>query len=288
MRRLIIVLATAAVAVAPASASAQSTGQTIPVPDPILTKLGHTPMVELWDGGGGLPYLGASAPYNAGDWENALRAYHGTPGHSVYNDQLAKVDAVAAQWLRRASKVKHKFHFKAKQFGHSARRAMFAIKHHGKHHGSSHSHKKLAIVFDIDETSLSNYTAIDADNFTFGTNSQNEAQNEIGTAIQPTLDVFNLAKSKGITIFLITGRRENVRQPTEENLAREGFSGYKQLILRPVGAGGTTVDYKAGERAKIEDQGYRIIANVGDQYSDLAGGHSGVAFKLPNPFYFLP
>jgi predicted secreted acid phosphatase len=280
MRRLIILLATAAVAVAPASASAQTTGQTIPTPDPILTKLGSTPMVELWDGGGGLPYLGAASAYNAGDWENALRTYHDS---GVYNSQLAKVDAVAQQWLRRAGKLKGKFHFKAKQFGHKARRAIRALKH-----GKGHSKKKPAIVFDIDETSLSNYSAINADNFTFGTNSQNEAQNKIGIAIQPTLDLFNLAKQKGLAIFLITGRRENVRTPTAENLAEQGFTGYKELILRPVGAGGTTVDYKSGERAKIEDQGYRIVANVGDQYSDLAGGHSGVAFKLPNPFYFLP
>jgi predicted secreted acid phosphatase len=280
MRRIILILATVAVAVAPASASAQTGGQTIPVPDPILTKLGHTPMVELWDGGGGLPYLGSSTSYNAGDWENALRNYHDS---GVYNNQLAKVDAVAAQWLRRAGKFRKKFHFKARQFGHSARRAMFAIKH-GKHHGR----KKPAVVFDIDETSLSNYSAIEKDNFTFGTNSQNEAVNKIGVAIQPTLDLFNLAKKKRIAIFLITGRRENVRTPTEQNLHEQGFDGWTQLILRPVGGTGTTVDYKAGERAKIADQGYRIVANVGDQYSDLAGGHSGVAFKLPNPFYFLP
>ena len=38
----------------------------------------------------------------------------------------------------------------------------------------------------------------------------------------------------------------------------------------------------------IEAQGYDIVANVGDQYSDLAGGHADRAFKLPNPFYFLP
>ena len=187
MRRFIILLVTAAAVVAPASASAQLA----PASDPILTKLDRTPMVELWDGGGGLPYLGSSTSYNAGDWENTLRAYHGTPGHSVYNDQLAKVDAVAAQWLRRAGKLKNKFHFKAKQFGHSARRAMSAIKHHGKHHG-----KKTAIVFDVDETLLSNYTAIDADNFTFGPQSQAEATNEIGTAIEPSRDLFDLAKQK--------------------------------------------------------------------------------------------
>jgi hypothetical protein len=285
MRRFIITLALAAAAIAPASASAQLA----PASDPILTKLDRTPMVELWDGGGGLPYLGSSTSYNAGDWENTLRAYHGTdPAHSVYFSQLSKVDNVAAQWLRRASKAKQKFHFKAKQFGHSARRAMFAIKHHGKHHGHGHNHKKTAIVFDVDETLLSNYTAIDADNFTFGTASQAEATNEIGTAIGPSRDLFNLAKSKGVTVFLITGRRENTRAHTTSNLTREGFSGYKQLILKPDASTDSTVVYKSNARAGIEDQGYRIIANVGDQYSDLAGGHSGVAFKLPNPFYFLP
>ena len=48
------------------------------------------------------------------------------------------------------------------------------------------------------------------------------------------------------------------------------------------------MQYKSGARAAIEQQGYRIIANVGDRYSDLAGGHEDVGFKLPNPFYFLP
>jgi predicted secreted acid phosphatase len=280
MRRFIILLATAAVVVAPASASAQLA----PASDPILTKLDRTPMVELWDGGGGLPYLGSSTSYNAGDWENTLRAYH---DNGTYTSQLGKVDAVAAQWLRRAGKLKNKFHFKAKQFGHSARRAMFAISRHGKHHGKHHG-KQAAIVFDVDETLLSNYTAINADNFTFGPQSQAEATNEIGTAIEPSRDLFTLAKQKGITVFLITGRRENTRVHTTSNLTREGFTGYKQLILKPDASTDSTVVYKSGARKAIEDQGYRIVANVGDQYSDLAGGHSGVAFKLPNPFYFLP
>jgi hypothetical protein len=283
MRRSMLILATAAaMAVAPAAASAQVT----PAPDPILTKLDHTPMVELWDGGGGLPYLGSSTSYNAGDWENTLRAYHDS---GVYVQQLGKVDAVAAQWLRRAHGFK-KFHFKKRFFHRSARRALLAMGHGHKHHGHKHhgSNKMRAVVFDIDETSLSNYTAIEKDNFTFGTNSQHEATDEIGTAIQPTLDLFNLAKKKGYATFLITGRRENVRTPTAENLAREGFTGYTQLILRPVDSAGSTIAYKSGERAKIEDQGYKIVANVGDQYSDLAGGHSQVVFKLPNPFYFLP
>ena len=79
-----------------------------------------------------------------------------------------------------------------------------------------------------------------------------------------------------------------MRTPTEQNLAREGYTGYKQLFLKPQDSTAGTVDYKSGARDDIEGQGYRIVANVGDQYSDLAGGHGDVVFKLLNPFYFLP
>ena len=107
-------------------------------------------------------------------------------------------------------------------------------------------------------------------------------------AIKPTLELFNLAKSKGVAVFFITGRRENTRDHTVSNLKREGFDGFTQLILKPQASTETTVQYKSGARAAIEQQGYHIIANVGDQYSDLAGGHEDIGFKLANPFYFLP
>jgi len=29
------------------------------------------------------------------------------------------------------------------------------------------------------------------------------------------------------------------------------------------------------------------VVNMGDQESDLTGGHADRAFKLPNPFYFI-
>jgi acid phosphatase len=91
-----------------------------------------------------------------------------------------------------------------------------------------------------------------------------------------------------VAVFFITGRRENTRAHTESNLKREGYDGWQQLVLKPDASTQTTVQYKSGARADIEQQGYRIVANVGDQYSDLAGGHEDVGFKLANPFYFLP
>jgi predicted secreted acid phosphatase len=49
-----------------------------------------------------------------------------------------------------------------------------------------------------------------------------------------------------------------------------------------------TTQYKSGTRAYIESQGYDIVANFGDQYSDLLGGFADKKFKMPNPNYYLP
>ena len=50
----------------------------------------------------------------------------------------------------------------------------------------------------------------------------------------------------------------------------------------------STIHYKAATRAHIESMGYEIVADFGDQYSDLTGGYTDKTFKLPNPNYYLP
>jgi predicted secreted acid phosphatase len=49
-----------------------------------------------------------------------------------------------------------------------------------------------------------------------------------------------------------------------------------------------TIQYKSGTRAYIESQGYNIVADIGDQFSDLLGGFADKTFKMPNPNYYLP
>jgi predicted secreted acid phosphatase len=49
-----------------------------------------------------------------------------------------------------------------------------------------------------------------------------------------------------------------------------------------------TIQYKSGTRAYIESQGYHIVADIGDQFSDLLGGFTDKTFKMPNPNYYLP
>jgi acid phosphatase len=286
MRRLLaLFIAVAGLAAAAPVAGAADATDTVPEPGPIVTKIGSTPMIELSDGGGGLPYLGATTSYNAGDLTAVLTQYHDS---GVYERQIAKVDAVAVQWLSKFHKQRS---VAAGQHASKARtRARAAHDHKGDRRGGQKQwwRQKQAIVFDVDETVLSNYSAIVADGFVYGPKSQAEAVDEIGVAIKPSLDLYKLAQSKGIDVFFITGRGEAVRDNTAHNLEREGFTGYEQLILKPAGFAGTTVAYKAGARKAIEEQGYNIVANVGDQYSDLAGGYADSAFKLPNPFYYLP
>ena len=175
-----------------------------------------------------------------------------------------------------------------------------------------------AIVLDIDETSLSNWIRIYRDNFGYvrdgacdlGDNTKpcgDLAWQRSGKApaIGPTRDLYKLARCidvtftcKPIDVFFITGRRENgtpidgktPRQWTRDNLIAAGYTDVADdhLFLRGDVDKGVQ-DYKSTKRGEIETQLHmRIIANIGDQQSDLDGGHAERPFKLPNPFYFIP
>ena len=50
----------------------------------------------------------------------------------------------------------------------------------------------------------------------------------------------------------------------------------------------SAVEFKTPLRAGIERLGHTIIANVGDQPSDLEGGYAERSFLLANPFYRVP
>jgi predicted secreted acid phosphatase len=150
--------------------------------------------------------------------------------------------------------------------------------------------KKPAIILDIDETSLSNYPNILRMDFggTLDDYRENEAK-AIDQAFAPTLKLYRYAKAHNIAVFFISGRFERERQPTEENLKKAGFVNHDGLILRNADyETAPAATFKTVYRKALTEKGYDIIANIGDQKSDLRGGYADETFKLPNPYYYIP
>jgi predicted secreted acid phosphatase len=51
----------------------------------------------------------------------------------------------------------------------------------------------------------------------------------------------------------------------------------------------TALEYKSAARGTVVAKGYKIVLNVGDQWSDLGGEpEAELSVKYPDPFYFLP
>ena len=158
-------------------------------------------------------------------------------------------------------------------------------------------HKKLAVVIDIDETALSNYNQISALYDAVNNVGDIPAKSTLKTinnpfvdaAITPVLSLYKQAIKDNVTVFFLTGRYEYDRAGTVKNLKKVGYTKWKQLILRQPDQYHIPADqYKTAARKKIEQAGYDIVVNIGDQYSDLRGGYADNTYKVPNPFYYIP
>lgn len=146
-----------------------------------------------------------------------------------------------------------------------------------------------AIVLDIDETSLSNLPAMQDKNFLLSEDERHAlARGGQLPAIQGTLELVKFAKENNIAVYFVTGRDESLRDATVANLQHSGFNDFDGLYMREPNQTCETAQFKAHARQAIESLGHHIILNVGDQTSDLLGGHADHHLKLPNPFYHIP
>ncbi|HWP92758.1 MAG TPA: HAD family acid phosphatase [Thermodesulfobacteriota bacterium] len=150
--------------------------------------------------------------------------------------------------------------------------------------------KRLAVVLDIDETSLSNYRHLLALDFGIIPEIYKETIMEaVDPVIPGTLELYKYAKLNGVAVFFITGRTEDLKVATIKNLNNAGYKDWNGLFFKPSSYQQTSIiPYKSSIRKRIQESGYDIVLNIGDQYSDLAGGYSERSFKLPNPYYYIP
>ena len=114
----------------------------------------------------------------------------------------------------------------------------------------------------------------------------------------------NDAAKNGCAIIGLTGRSASQKDATLANLRDAGYTGFTAANYLTKWAPGaqpeyitcvtskcSTIEYKSQTRAFKESKAggrYHIVANFGDQYSDLIGGHARTSVKLPNPTYYLP
>jgi hypothetical protein len=157
-----------------------------------------------------------------------------------------------------------------------------------------------AILLDVDDTTLNTYNYEIYSNFVY-----NPAQNAVfvNGALFPAVPgmpaLVTHAVSKGYQVFYLTGRPEAQRPGTTTNLTNAGYptpaanhlylkDQVNQPWLSSCSPTCTTIQYKSLTRQHIESLGFDIVANFGDQYSDLTGGFADKTFKVPNPMYYLP
>ncbi|CAL5361283.1 unnamed protein product [Camellia sinensis] len=148
-------------------------------------------------------------------------------------------------------------------------------------------------VFDIDETTLSNlpYYAhhgfgVEPYNATIYNKWANEGE---APALPESLRLYKKLLSLKFKVVFLTGRPESQRNVTANNLKKVGYHTLEKLLLRGSADIGTTaVTYKSNQREKLEKEGYRVLGNMGDQWSDILGTHIGNrTFKLPDPMYYI-
>jgi acid phosphatase len=152
-------------------------------------------------------------------------------------------------------------------------------------------HDRLAMVLDIDETSLSNYQEMLKAGFAYDSKVFDAwVQSAQAPANAGVLRLYKTARQLGVSVFFVTGRPQAERDATERNLRTKGFDQWQELTLFPASARSESVTaYKSGARARIAAEGYKIVLNVGDQWSDLRSNpEAEFSVKIPNPYYVIP
>jgi len=145
------------------------------------------------------------------------------------------------------------------------------------------------VVFDIDETALSNYPFDERIDFGYVPDLWKKW---VDDAKAPALDgvkrFYDFLIKKGFKVAFISGRTEDFYKPTYKNLLYAGYTKFDTLIVRNASEKSlTALEYKSKKRVELTNKGYNIVGDIGDQYSDLDGPYHGIQIKIPNYVYII-
>ena len=146
-----------------------------------------------------------------------------------------------------------------------------------------------AVVFDVDETTLSNYASIKKIYFGYDPvvwdNWINEGKSP---AIPEVKKFYNFIIEKKIKAIFLSSRKSSQYKVTYTNLNNAGYAAFDTLILKSNSDSGlSSLEFKSKQRELLSKKGYDIIAVIGDQESDMEGKDHGMQIKLPNYLYII-
>jgi acid phosphatase len=146
-----------------------------------------------------------------------------------------------------------------------------------------------AVIFDVDETALSNYENIREMDFGYVRELWDKWIEEAkAPSIPGVKNLYDFLIEKGIKIIFITGRKDYHYSSTFKNLHSAGYTFFDTLIVRmEVEYNFGAIDFKSKKREELTAKGYKIVGTVGDQRSDLEGSFHGIQVKVPNYIYHI-
>lgn len=147
-----------------------------------------------------------------------------------------------------------------------------------------------AVIFDVDETALSNYRHIkDEVDFGYVPELWNKwILKAEATAIDDVKRLYDRLIERKFHVIFITGRTEGQYDATYKNLVNAGYTKFDTLIVRTERTRKSpAADFKNIERIVLVGMGYKIAACVGDQWSDMAGENTGLKIRIPNYLYMV-
>jgi acid phosphatase len=150
-------------------------------------------------------------------------------------------------------------------------------------------HEKQVVIFDIDETAITEYCNTRAISFGYIPSLADEWAHK-GTAkvIPQMLALYRFLQEQGYKIVFLTGRPESQREATLAKLEEEGYTNSELVLLRPCMARHMpAAPFKEKMRLFLVEQGYEIVGSIGDQISDMSGLYVGKTLKLPNYMYVI-
>lgn len=145
------------------------------------------------------------------------------------------------------------------------------------------------VIFDVDDTALSNYDQTKDLGFGYVFSIWDKWMKDArAKAIPETKNFYDWLIKKNIKVIFLTGRKNDAYEATKKNLMAQGYSKFDTLIVRNNEANEIpATEWKSFEREKLVQKGYKIIASVGDQDSDFEGDNIGIKIKLPNYLYIV-